>query len=80
MYMKKIIFGNPSTPNCKNGKHLASIMDDSAITCDEVIESYDNETRTIATNKAKFLYFTSISLITIALFIDVSTYCYLIKY
>ena len=25
---------NPSTCICKNGKHLASIMDDSVITCD----------------------------------------------
>ena len=28
---------NPSTCNCENGKYLASIMDDSAIICDEVI-------------------------------------------
>ena len=41
---------NPSTCNCKNGKYLANIMDDSAITCDEVIESYDEETKTIPTN------------------------------
>ena len=35
---------NPSTCSCENGKYLASIMDDSAITCNEVIESYDKET------------------------------------
>ena len=35
---------NPSTCSCENGKNLASIMDDSAITCDEVIESYNEET------------------------------------
>ena len=29
---------NPSTCICKNGKYLASIMDDSVITCDEIIE------------------------------------------
>ena len=34
---------NPSTCSCENGKYLASIMDDSAITCNEVIESYDKE-------------------------------------
>ena len=28
-----------ATCNCKNGKCLASIMDDSAIICDEVIDS-----------------------------------------
>ena len=35
---------NPATCGCENGKYLASIMDDSAITCDEIIESYDEET------------------------------------
>ena len=29
----------------KNGKYLASIMDDSVITCDESIESNDKETK-----------------------------------
>ena len=35
---------NPATCGCENGKYLASIMDDSAITCDGIIESYDKET------------------------------------
>ena len=30
---------NPATCNCENGKYLASIMDDSAIICDEVIHA-----------------------------------------
>ena len=30
---------NPATSSCQNGKHLASIMDDSAIICDEVIDT-----------------------------------------
>ena len=34
---------NPVTCNCENGKYLASIMDDSANICDEVIKSYDEE-------------------------------------
>ena len=38
MYMKKNGW-YPATCNCENGKYLASIMDDSAIMCDEVIES-----------------------------------------
>ena len=29
--------------NCENGTYLASIMDDSAIICDEVIESYNEK-------------------------------------
>ena len=35
-YMWKM-FWNPATCNWENGKYLASIMDDSAIICDEVI-------------------------------------------
>ena len=37
IYEKDYIW-NPATFNCENGKHLASIMDDSAIICDEVIK------------------------------------------
>ena len=44
MYVKRYYFWNPSTCNCENGKYLAGIADNSAITCDEVIESYDEET------------------------------------
>ena len=40
---------NHSTCGCENGKYLASIMDDSAIMCDEVIETYDQETKAIPT-------------------------------
>ena len=36
---KKPYIWNPATCSCENGKYLASIMDDSAITCDEIIES-----------------------------------------
>ena len=32
---------NPATFNCKNRKYLASITDDSAVTCDEIIESHN---------------------------------------
>ena len=34
---KKDYIWNPATCSCQNGKYLASIMDDSAITCDEYI-------------------------------------------
>ena len=30
---------DPSTCNCKNGKYIPSIVDYSAIMCDEIIES-----------------------------------------
>ena len=80
---------NPATRNCENGKYLASIMDDSAIICDEVIKSYNEEIKNISINfnekKAtcklqNFYILLAFSLITIALFIAVSIYCYLIKY
>ena len=35
---------NPATCSCENGKYLASVMDVSVIMCDEVIESYNEET------------------------------------
>ena len=40
---------NPASCNCQNGKYLTNIMDDSVMTCDEVIESYDQEIKTIPT-------------------------------
>ena len=63
-------------------------MYNSTITFNEVIESYDEETKTIATNfnekKAtcktqNFYVLLAFLLITIALSIAVSIYCYLIK-
>ena len=80
---------NPATCSCKNGKYLASIMDDSAIICDEVIKSYDEEIKTIPTNfneknitcktQSSYVLLTFL-LITITLLIAFSIYCYLIKY
>ena len=52
--MKKIISGILWKSSCKNGKYLASIIDDSVITCDEIINAeaklYDEEIKTIPTN------------------------------
>ena len=64
-------------------------MNDSTITCDEVIESYSKETKTIPTtfNEKKatcetqnFYVSLAFLLITMPLFIAVSLYCYLIRY
>ena len=64
-------------------------MDELANICDEVIKSYDEEIKTIATNfnekevtcKTQSFYILLAYLsITIALSIVVSIYCYLIKY
>ena len=63
-------------------------MDNSVISCDEIIESYDEETKTLLTNfnekkatcKAQNFYILlAFLLIPIALSVAVSIYCYLIS-
>ena len=49
-YIIKDYIWNAATCSCENGKYLASTMDDLAITCDEIIETYNEETKTIPTN------------------------------
>ena len=78
---------NPTTCSGENEKYLASIMDDSAITCDEVIESYNKETIPISFREKKAIFKTqnfyillAFLLITMVLLIAASIYCYLIKY
>ena len=82
-------YWNPVTCSCENRKYLASIIDDSAITCEEIIESYEEETKTTLTNsnekniickRQNFYILLTFLLITIALLTAVSIYCYLIKY
>ena len=77
---------NPTICSFRNGKCLASIIDDSVIICDEIIYA---ETKTIPTsfNKRnaicetkKFHILLAFLLITIVLLIAVSVYCYLTKY
>ena len=41
---------NHNTCSCENGKYLERVMDDSVNTCHEIIESYDEERKTIPTN------------------------------
>ena len=86
---EKYYIWNPGTCNCENGKYLASIMDDLAIRCDDDIESYEEEEKTIPTSfnekkttyKSQNFYISlAFSLVTIALLIAVSIYCYLIQY
>ena len=73
---------NLSTCICENGKYLASIMDDSVITCDEIIdveETNFNE-KNITCKTKNFYILLGFLLITISLLISASIYCYLIKY
>ena len=54
---------NPATCNCENGKYLASIMDDSAFTCNKTIKSYNKKQILMKKSNlqtATFLYFTCI--------------------
>ena len=47
---------NPATCNCENGKYLGSVMDDSAVTCDEIIsaeETHFNKKKKIEIVKHK---------------------------
>ena len=74
---------NPAACSCENSKHFASINDDSAIMCDETIETTKIvQTKTISKKSASrnFYILLAILLITITLLITVSTYSYLIKY
>ena len=43
---EKVYIWNPAICSCKNGKHLAIIIDNSLITCGKVIE----EIKTVSTN------------------------------
>ena len=83
---KKKYGWNAATCSCENGKNLASVIDDSAITSDGIIEE---ETKTVTTHfntknsicKTKNFYILVVFLlITISLLIAVSIYCDLIKY
>ena len=73
-----------ATCNCENKKYLASIIDDSAISCHVVIESFDEEMnlyekKAIIKTQSFYILLEFLS-IAIELLIAVSIYCYLIKY
>ena len=74
---------NPAICSCQNGKYLASIIDDSVIMRDKIINAEKN---TVTTNfneknaicKIKVYYFLlAFFLMTILLLIAASIYCYL---
>ena len=86
---EKDFIWNLATCSCKNRKYFASIMDHSAITCNKIIESYHEETKSISINfnekkatcKSQHFYILlTFLLITIVFLIAFSIYCYLIKY
>ena len=71
----------------KNGKYLASIIGDSVLTCDKIIDNQETKTipknfneKNITCKTHNFYILIAFLLITIALLMAVSIYCYLIKY
>ena len=89
MFVKNIIFGTLLHVIAKIEDIYQVLWIDSAIMCNEIIESYDKETKTLQTNfnekksiwKAQdFFILLTFLLITIAFLIAASIYCYLIKY
>ena len=64
--------------SCKIGKYLASIIDDSVITCDKIIE--ETKTKKAACRTRNVYILPAFLLINVVLLTDVSIYCYLIKY
>ena len=77
----------PATCTCEHGKYLTSIIDNSVIACDKIIEAtknrsnkkYFNENHSNNKHFNKFIYLLIFLLIIIALLIAISIYCYLIK-
>ena len=55
MYVKKNCIWNLATCSCENGKYLASIMDNLAITCNEIVEE-EIKTVTTSFNERKAIY------------------------
>ena len=83
--MYKDYVWNPATcNNCENRKYLANIMDYSTTMCDDIIESQVEEAnfneKKAACKTQNFYILLAFLLISIALLIAVSIYCYLIKY
>ena len=90
---QKSYIWNPATCSCKNSKYVESIVDNSVITCDEIIEEIKpipaNAILTKSTltkcnstkiDPTKFYFLPTFLLITIALLIAVNIYFSLIKY
>ena len=82
---KKDYIWNPATCSYEDGKYLTSFIDNSIITCDEIIEETKsvpiNSNEQNATRKIKkSLFLVDFLIITIALLIAVCIYYCLIKH
>ena len=83
----------PATHSCKSGKYVGSVIQDSAITCDEIIEAtkavqtkttsrktVPSKTVSAKSTSTNFYILLALLLITIALLIAVNIYLYRRKY
>ena len=79
---EKDYISNPATCSCKNGKYLESIINNSVIISDEIIDAKETSTISKSYNlwKKVSTFYLPFLLITVALLITVSIYCYQIKY
>ena len=50
---KKNYIWNPAACSCENGKYLESIIDDSVITCDEIINASGSVSRNVTSTVSK---------------------------
>ena len=78
MGAKNIYIWNPATCSCENGKYVESIIDDSVIMCDGIME----ETETVPTKSTskKIISTNFCILLAVLLMITVIIYFYLIKH
>ena len=74
---EKDYFWSSARCSSKNGKYLKSIIDDSVIMCDEIIE--ETETMKKATCKTKKVYFL-LAFLLITIISPIAIYYHLIKY
>ena len=81
MCAKNIYIRNPRTCTCENVRYLESIIDDSVVTCDEIIDALRSELINFNDQKAtckmkNFYILLTVLLIIILLLITVAIYYY----
>ena len=81
MCAKKVHIRNPRTCTCENGRYLENIINDSVVTCDEIIDALRSELINFNDQKAtckmkNFYILLTVLLITILLLITVAIYYY----
>ena len=78
MGAKNICIWNPATCSCENGKYVESIIDNSVVMCDGIME--ETKTIPIKTTAKKIISTNFWILLAVLLMITVIIYFYSIKY